>query len=165
MILYELSLEASRKYTDTVKLIDNKRYYYVDKHGKTLRHAKIVFKSEKLQDELVKEWRYHDPTKEQDKCIEVLLGKIGGKWYPISTVRKLDVKCIKRHAKTYAEVPIDVYRKALSFIDDNIMSKEEKKEILNTIQSIKKITGIRPERDIEKPIIIRSKKDLERLKK
>ena len=137
-----------------VKLLDKKRFYYVDQNGETLRHAKVIFKNDNLQNRLVKEWRYHDPTKEQDKCIEVLLGKIKNKWYPLVTTRKLNPQCILKYKSIYQSVPKSVLKKAVRYTD--ALSDEEKKQLQNVIDNIKSIVN----RKIEKPFVVKSEKDL-----
>ena len=155
MILYELALDDIDN--ENVTLLDKKRFYYIDKNGKHLRHAKIVFKTHRLQKSLVSKYRYHDPTKVQDGCIHVLLGKIGKKWFPISTLRKLDAKCILKHKDTYASVPKYVYDKALKFTEG--LSDEEKERVKKAISKLKfKIAG--PVDKKERPIFIMSKEDV-----
>ena len=163
ILLYELSKDDVKN-SNYVKLLDKKYWYYIDKNGSALRHAKIVFKTHKLQSQLVKQWRYHDPTKIQDKCIEVLLGKIGNKWYPISTLRKLNPSCILKHPDTYAIVPFDVYRKALNYSDKFKNDPRLKKAILSAIKRIKQHTTISKKKlEKEKPIFIKSIKDLDKI--
>jgi len=166
MIRYLLLTEVAKDDIDgvNVMLLDKKRWYYVDKMSKALRHAKVVFKTHKLQKELVKDYRYHDPTKLQDKCIEVLLGNVGkGKWIPISTLRSLDkIGCLVRHKETYCKVPYSVYVKALKFIDDSVIDREMKEKILEKLKQM--CAGGKHVKDSneDKPIFVNSKKDLEK---
>ena len=144
-----------------VKLVDRRRWFYIDRHGYALRHAKIVFKTHKLQNQLIKDWRLHDPTKDQDKCIEVLLGKYAGdgKWYAISTLRKLDPNCVVRHKETYGEVPIEVYRKALAFTDG--VDEDKKKKFMKVVKSVKRKMGS-VRYDSTPPVFVNSKKDFDK---
>jgi len=89
-ILTEVALDDYK--TGKAIKLDKEGKWYMDKTGITLRHAKVIFLTHDLQRQICgNNYINHDPTKVQDKCIEVLLCKPSDldKWVAISTLRKL----------------------------------------------------------------------------
>jgi hypothetical protein len=150
--------------------LDKDGKWYIDPHGRTLRHAKVIFLTHELQRQICKQYINHDPSKLQDKCIEVLLCKPQGldEWVAISTLRKLSAKCIKSHPLTYAVVPPDIFKKAV--MKSEGIPSEEKIVILKAYEKVRSEMLGKPEfqkrvekLQKEKPIIIKSEKDLIKL--
>jgi len=145
MLLYYIYLSEVSK-EDFIKgraiKLDKEGKWYVSSGGKynSLRHTKILFDTKKLQNKCCKEYRLHDPTKVQDKCIEVLLCKDeNGKFKAISTLRKLDLNCMLKHPETYAKVPKNVFIKAVK--NTSVLSDEEKKKMIKVFNIIKRKYG------------------------
>jgi len=167
-ILNEVALDDFEK-GKAIKL-DKDGNWYVEPHGRTLRHAKVIFLTHELQRQICKQYINHDPSKIQDKCIEVLLCKPQGldDWVAISTLRKLSVKCVNSHPLTYAIVPPDVFKKAV-LKSDGIPS-DEKIAILKAYEKVRNEMLGKPEfqkrvekLQEEKSIIIKSEKDVVKL--
>jgi hypothetical protein len=165
--LYEVALDdyISGK---AIKL-DNAGKWYMDKHGKTIRHAKIIFQTHNLQRSICKEYINHDPTNIQDKCIEVLLCRPNGydKWLAISTLRKMEPRCIKQHPLTYAVVPPRVFERAVKNME---IPEDDKVKILELYKKAREKLSSKPEFQkrlekllTEKPVIVRSEKDIGKL--
>jgi len=160
MILYKYIYEvALDDYEKKLALkIDDKGFWYMGANGDYLRHAKILFKTKNLQRKAIDDYRYHDPTKKKDKCIEVLLGKHKGKFLAISTLRKLDKKCIINHKQTYAKVPKNVLIKAIKNVKS--LSNKEKEKLIKIVNKLKKKMKIKSKRKND-TIFVSSLKDLE----
>jgi len=167
-ILAEVALD-DYKNGKAIKL-DKEGKWYIDIHGKTIRHAKVIFKTHQLQQEICSTYINHDPTKSQDKCIEVLLCKPNGinKWIAISTLRKLDTNCISKHPLTYALHPPDVFKKAIKYT--KAIPPEEKLAVLDKYMAYREQLKNTPEfqnkikqLEKEKPVIINNSKDLIKL--
>jgi len=169
---YEILQEVALDDFETGKAIKLDKYgkWYIDQHGKTLRHAKVIFRTHSLQQQICKQYINHDPSKIQDKCIEVLLCKPQGldKWIAISTLRKLETKCIKTHPLTYAIVPPTIFKKAVMKTEG--ISDDEKIALINYYQKVRNELIGMPEfqkklekLQDEKPIIVNSPKDIVKL--
>ena len=152
--LQEVSLDDFKS-NDVIPL-DKEHKWVIDPNGEYLRHIKLLFKTDKIQSNICSTYRYYDPTKTHTDCIKVhLCITKNGKEYAMTTLRKLDYKCMIKHWSTYSNVPKDILRKAIKYT--NKLSEDEKKELLKMVDSLD-----RSKPDKEKPKLIKSIADLKK---
>jgi len=156
-LIQEVSLDDYRN-GDAIKL-DSRGEWYIDKHGKYLRRAKFIFKTDELQSSICRTYRYIDPTKKHTDCIKVLLCITNkNDNIAITTLRKLDGKCINKHFETYSEVPKNIFKKAVKYTDK--ISDDDKKKILEMIRKLPHSNKYKDKSD--KPRIVNSVDDLKK---
>jgi len=160
--LQEVSKEDFEK-GDVIQVKPNSYEWYMGKKGAlALKHTKVLFGTKKLQREICKEYRLHDPTKVQDKCIEVLLCRpnIKGyenKWVAISTLRKLTPECVMNHIETYAKVPEKVLRRAIASLKKEIAPGHKETLSLVVKTFVEKLKKMDPK--LKKEILRKARKD------
>ena len=139
--LTEVSLQAIKN--EEVIPLDRKGEWYIMLDGKTLRHTKIMFKTDAQQRRFCQAYRYHDPTKAQDKCIYVLLciNYDKDRAFAITTIRKINARCIRKYWHDWIIVPKGVLGKLIKHLKQNKLVDDKTIQVLERVKSQAKPKG------------------------
>ena len=134
-LLSEVSYEAIKE--GEVIALDKTGEWYTMQNGKTLRHTKVMFAKNLQQKRFCQAYRYHDPTKAQDKCIYVLLCINYDKdvAVAISTIRKITAKCIKKYLDDWIIVPKGVLKRLIDHLEKNKLADKKTLQMLKQVYS------------------------------
>lgn len=139
--LTEVSMEAIKN--KEVIPLDRKGEWYVMPDGKTLRHTKIMFKTDAQQKRFCQAYRYHDPTKAQDKCIYVLLciNYDKNRAFAITTIRKINARCIRKYWHDWIIVPKGVLDRLIKHLKQNKLADDKTIQMLEQVKAQAKPKG------------------------